>query len=72
LFPAPASTGLRARRADSFTIASPGTSPPGDQAVRQNTRHYLRPCQMLQIKNLNQFYGGGHILRDLSFDIPMG
>ncbi|MBL0167097.1 MAG: ABC transporter ATP-binding protein [Propionivibrio sp.] len=27
---------------------------------------------MLQIKNLNQFYGGSHILRDLSFEVPMG
>ncbi|MBK7423231.1 MAG: ABC transporter ATP-binding protein [Propionivibrio sp.] len=27
---------------------------------------------MLQIKSLNQFYGGSHILRDLSFEVPMG
>jgi len=27
---------------------------------------------MLKTINLNQFYGGSHILRDLSFDIPMG
>ena len=27
---------------------------------------------MLSIKNLNQYYGGSHTLRDLSFDIPMG
>ena len=27
---------------------------------------------MLTVKNLNQYYGGSHILRDLSFDIPPG
>ena len=27
---------------------------------------------MLTISNLNQYYGGSHILRDLSFDIPTG
>ncbi len=27
---------------------------------------------MLKIANLNQYYGGSHILRDLSFDVPMG
>jgi urea transport system ATP-binding protein len=27
---------------------------------------------MLLVKNLNQFYGGSHILRDLSFEIPAG
>jgi len=27
---------------------------------------------MLSVKNLNQYYGGSHILRDLSFDIPSG
>ena len=27
---------------------------------------------MLLVKNLNQFYGGSHILRDLSFDVPAG
>ncbi len=27
---------------------------------------------MLAVKNLNQYYGGSHILRDLSFDIPAG
>ncbi len=27
---------------------------------------------MLTIKNLNQYYGGSHILRNLSFDVPMG
>ena len=27
---------------------------------------------MLKVENLNQFYGGSHILRDLSFDVPMG
>ena len=27
---------------------------------------------MLNISNLNQYYGGSHILRDVSFDIPMG
>ncbi|MEK6243736.1 MAG: urea ABC transporter ATP-binding subunit UrtE [Pseudomonadota bacterium] len=27
---------------------------------------------MLSIKNLNQYYGGSHILRDLSFEIPPG
>ena len=25
---------------------------------------------MLQVKNVNQFYGGSHILRDVSFDVP--
>jgi urea transport system ATP-binding protein len=53
-------------------MASPGTSPDSDDTVRQNTRHYLRLSQMLQIKNLNQFYGGSHILRNLSFEVPMG
>jgi len=27
---------------------------------------------MLTVSNLNQFYGGSHILRDLSFEIPAG
>src|SRR4026209_523119 len=27
---------------------------------------------MLLVKNLNQYYGGSHILRDLSFEIPAG
>ena len=27
---------------------------------------------MLTVNNLNQFYGGSHILRDLSFEIPSG
>ncbi len=27
---------------------------------------------MLEIRNLNQYYGGSHILRDVSFDIPAG
>jgi len=27
---------------------------------------------MLCVKNLNQYYGGSHILRDLSFEIPPG
>ena len=27
---------------------------------------------MLEVKNLNQYYGGSHILRDLSFEIPAG
>jgi urea transport system ATP-binding protein len=27
---------------------------------------------MLSVSNLNQYYGGSHILRDVSFDAPMG
>jgi urea transport system ATP-binding protein len=27
---------------------------------------------MLSVSNLNQYYGGSHILRDLSFDLPTG
>lgn len=27
---------------------------------------------MLQVKELNQYYGGSHILRGLSFDVPSG
>ena len=27
---------------------------------------------MLSINNLNQYYGGSHILRNLSFEVPMG
>ena len=27
---------------------------------------------MLKIENLNQYYGGSHILRDVSFEVPMG
>jgi urea transport system ATP-binding protein len=27
---------------------------------------------MLKVSNLNQFYGGSHILRDLSFEVPPG
>ncbi len=27
---------------------------------------------MLKVENLNQYYGGSHILRDLSFEVPMG
>ena len=27
---------------------------------------------MLSVSNLNQYYGGSHILRDLSFDVPDG
>ena len=31
--------------------------------------HYF---QMLSVKHLNQYYGGSHILRDLSFEVPAG
>ena len=27
---------------------------------------------MLKVDNLNQYYGGSHILRGLSFDVPVG
>ncbi len=27
---------------------------------------------MLKVEKLNQYYGGSHILRDLSFEIPAG
>ena len=27
---------------------------------------------MLKVENLNQYYGGSHILRNVSFDVPMG
>ena len=27
---------------------------------------------MLKVENLNQYYGGSHILRGLSFDVPLG
>ena len=27
---------------------------------------------MLQVNALNQFYGGSHILRDISFEVPQG
>lgn len=27
---------------------------------------------MLNVKNINQFYGGSHILRDVSFEVPEG
>ncbi len=27
---------------------------------------------MLQVSGVNQFYGGSHILRDVSFDVPIG
>src|SRR5215470_1487368 len=27
---------------------------------------------MLTVSNLNQYYGGSHILRDLSFEVPPG
>ncbi|MES2563651.1 MAG: urea ABC transporter ATP-binding subunit UrtE [Pseudomonadota bacterium] len=27
---------------------------------------------MLSVKNLNQYYGGSHILRDVSFELPQG
>ncbi len=27
---------------------------------------------MLSVKNLNQYYGGSHILRDLNFEVPPG
>ena len=27
---------------------------------------------MLEVKNVNQFYGGSHILRDVSFTAPVG
>ena len=27
---------------------------------------------MLKVENLNQYYGGSHILRNLSFEVPMG
>ena len=27
---------------------------------------------MLKVSSLNQYYGGSHILRDLSFEIPAG
>ncbi|MSQ64345.1 MAG: ATP-binding cassette domain-containing protein, partial [Betaproteobacteria bacterium] len=27
---------------------------------------------MLSVNHLNQYYGGSHILRDLSFEIPPG
>ena len=27
---------------------------------------------MLKVEHLNQYYGGSHILRDLSFEVPAG
>jgi urea transport system ATP-binding protein len=27
---------------------------------------------MLQVNAINQFYGGSHILRDVSFEVPHG
>ena len=27
---------------------------------------------MLKVENLNQYYGGSHILRGLSFEVPVG
>jgi len=27
---------------------------------------------MLNVDNLNQYYGGSHILRGLSFEVPLG
>ena len=27
---------------------------------------------MLEVKDVNQFYGGSHILRDVSFQAPVG
>ena len=27
---------------------------------------------MLEVKEINQFYGGSHILRDVSFQAPVG
>ncbi len=27
---------------------------------------------MLEVKDVNQFYGGSHILRDVSFEAPVG
>ena len=27
---------------------------------------------MLEVKDVNQFYGGSHILRDVSFNAPVG
>ena len=27
---------------------------------------------MLAVSNLNQYYGGSHILRDVSFEVPAG
>ena len=27
---------------------------------------------MLEVKEVNQFYGGSHILRDVSFQAPVG
>src|SRR3954469_12102663 len=36
----------------------------------EGRRHEGR--KMLTIENLNQYYGGSHILRDVSFDLPPG
>ncbi|MFP5473709.1 MAG: ATP-binding cassette domain-containing protein, partial [Gammaproteobacteria bacterium] len=27
---------------------------------------------MLKVKNIHQYYGGSHILRDVSFEAPLG
>jgi ABC-type branched-subunit amino acid transport system ATPase component len=31
---------------------------------------YLGADGMLAVEGLNQFYGGSHILRDVSFEVP--
>ena len=32
----------------------------------------MGPNEMLKVDKLNQYYGGSHILRDVSFDVPAG
>src|SRR3954462_6136412 len=45
------------------------TAPQHERGLR---RICLRRFEMLSVNKLNQYYGGSHILRDVSFELPTG
>src|SRR6478672_12169914 len=45
------------------------TAPQHERGLR---RICLRRFEMLSVTALNQYYGGSHILRDVSFELPTG
>ncbi len=53
------------------SLLAEGTLEAGE-ARRARDRVLSGKVTMLQVNALNQFYGGSHILRDISFEVPQG
>src|SRR5207253_3713369 len=52
--------------------AAPGGRDPRRGARRPARRRRLPGAMMLNVRGLNQYYGGSHILRGIDLDIPAG